>query len=102
MSGHISGKISFQCIPTVSFYFSQLFKTFSRLFHFQLFFLTGSFFAYASCFLSCEQLFAGSPSLGDGVHLGPALEQQDHNVHVAQPRGDMQRGLLLLQDQKPF
>ena len=37
MSGHISGKISFQCIPTVSFYFSQLFKTFSRLFHFQLF-----------------------------------------------------------------
>ena len=93
MSGHISGKISFQCIPTVSFYFSQLFKTFSRLFHFQL------FINWQLLCISCEQLFAGSPSLGDGVHLGPALEQQDHNVHVAQPRGDMQRGLLLLQDQ---
>lgn len=32
--------------------------------------------------------------LGDGVHLGSVLQQQHNDVHVSEPRGNMQRCLL--------
>jgi hypothetical protein len=35
-------------------------------------------------------------SLSDSVDLCSALQQQDHNIHVAKAGGDMKRGLLLL------
>lgn len=33
--------------------------------------------------------------LRGGVHLSAMLQQQHHNVHIAESRGDMQRSLLL-------
>lgn len=35
-------------------------------------------------------------SLGDSVDMSAALEQKHHDVHVAESRGNVQRGLLLL------
>ena len=35
--------------------------------------------------------------LGGGVDLGAALQQEHHNVHVAQAGGDVQGSLLLLE-----